>query len=27
MDVGDEGGDRRAAVSASGKTELGRLLD
>jgi len=25
MDVGDEGGDRREALSASGNTELGRL--
>ena len=27
MDVGDDGGDRRKALSASGKAELDRLLD
>ena len=27
VDVGDDGGDRRKALSASGNTELGRLLD
>jgi hypothetical protein len=27
MDVGDYGGDRREALSASGKAELGRLLN